>query len=145
MQEYDLELNILSCLLQKPEFMNELKLEDKHFVKYQRLWQFMKSFYNKYGTFDIVLMCNICTDRKYIMYYIEQMLRTPALPILDLFNLYQDQIIKKFEQDDIDKFIINEVYKMAGDLLLDNISIEEFESRFTQAMEERERVKNQQN
>ena len=105
----------------------------------------MKSFYNKYGTFDIVLMCNICTDRKYIMYYIEQMLRTPALPILDLFNLYQDQIIKKFEQDDIDKFIINEVYKMAGDLLLDNISIEEFESRFTQAMEERERVKNQQN
>ena len=29
----DLELSILSCLLQKPSLMNEIRLEDKRFIK----------------------------------------------------------------------------------------------------------------
>ena len=30
----DLELNILSCLLQKPDLMKEHKLKDEYFTKY---------------------------------------------------------------------------------------------------------------
>ena len=37
----DLEKSILSCLLIKPELMEQLILEDKHFIKNQRMWQFM--------------------------------------------------------------------------------------------------------
>ena len=59
----DLELSILSCLLQKPSLMNEVILEDKHFIKHQKIWLFMKAFYNRYKTFDIQLMYSICKDK----------------------------------------------------------------------------------
>ena len=55
----DLEMSILSCLLIKPKLMEELILEDKHFVKYKSLWVFMKEFYNKFHNFDITLMCSV--------------------------------------------------------------------------------------
>ena len=59
----DLEFSILSCLLIKPELMENVILEDKHFKRTQRMWQFMKSFYKKFKTFDINLMYSICKDK----------------------------------------------------------------------------------
>ena len=41
----DLELSILSCLLQRPELMKNVILEDKHFKKHLNIWIFMKSVY----------------------------------------------------------------------------------------------------
>ena len=41
----DLELSILSCIVQKPELMEQVILDDKYFVKHKKIWLFLKSFY----------------------------------------------------------------------------------------------------
>ena len=56
---YDLEINILSCILQRPQLMEKSILEDKHFIKHKKLWLFMKAVYKKFGTFDFVIMYKI--------------------------------------------------------------------------------------
>ena len=87
----DLEYSVLSCLLIKPELMKELRLEDKHFIKTQRMWQFMKSFYKKFETFDINLMYSICKDKYQIIDNIALLLEFEPAP--SLFNEYQKQLI----------------------------------------------------
>ena len=55
----DLELCIMSCVILKPELMKEIKFEDKHIVKHQRLWLFLKTFYERFEKFDIQLMYSL--------------------------------------------------------------------------------------
>ena len=59
----DLEISLLSCILIKPELMEEVVLDDKYFVKTKRIWLFMKSFYKKFGTFDLTLMCSVVKEK----------------------------------------------------------------------------------
>ena len=71
MNKYNnLELSILSCLLQRSELMEQIKLEDKHFIKQKRLWLFMKSFYKKFGNFDLTLMTTVAKNKYIMMDYI---------------------------------------------------------------------------
>ena len=55
MNYIDLEISILSCLLQKPELMEDTILEDKYFTKHKKIWLFMKAFYKRFNNFDITL------------------------------------------------------------------------------------------
>lgn len=121
---YDLELNILSCLLQKPELMKQLKLEDKHFKKYQKIWQFMKSFYIKFGTFDIVLMANLCKEKFELIKYIKYLLDVEPSP--SNFNLYQEQLISLYNQKKEEKEVIKYIYSLTNDLYIGNINLEDF-------------------
>lgn len=121
---YDLEVNILSCLIQKPILMKQLKLEDKYFIKHQRIWQFMKSFYKKFETFDVVLMFNICKDKFQIIKYLEILVNSD--PITSNFNLYQDELIKLYNQKKKEKWIIEKVFELSNELYVGNINLEKF-------------------
>lgn len=121
---YDLEINILSCLLQKPELMEKIILEDKHFVKNQRLWQFMKAFYKKFGTFDIPLMYSVCQDKFKLVMYVEWLV--DIIPSPSLFEKYQKQMIELYEQKKKEKWIINKIFELANELYVGNVPLDDF-------------------
>ena len=120
----NLEMSILSCILLKPELMNEIIFEDKHIVSRQRLWQFMKSFYERYKTFDIQLMYSICKDKWQIVENIVQLLEYEPSP--SLFNTYQKQLIDLYNEGKENKIKIDKVYKLANELYVRKITIEDF-------------------
>lgn len=122
---YNLETNILSCLIQKPELMDKLILEDKHFIKTQRLWQFMKAFYNKFHTFDLVLMFSVCKDKYKLMDYFEWLVDSYP-PIESHFEKMQQQLILLFEESKRDKWIINKIFELSNQLYVRNIELNDF-------------------
>lgn len=124
---YDLEINILSCLLQKPKLMKELILEDKHFIKHQRIWQFMKFFYSKFETFDVVLMFNVCKDRFQLIRYLEWLVDVD--PLVNNFRRYQEQLIYLYEQNENDKAKVKLIYELANDLYVGKIDLKEYIER----------------
>ena len=135
-QLYDLEINILSCLLLKPELMKDLKLEDKHFIKHQRLWQFMKAFYKRYETFDVVLMFNTCKDKYQIIKYLQWLAEVEPAP--SNFYKYQDRLIELYNQNKKDRWIIEEVYRLANELYVGGIDLRSFKSKIEKAEKEAE-------
>lgn len=122
----DLEKSVLSCLLIKPELMEQLILEDKHFVKNQRMWQFMKAFYNKFKTFDIQLMASVCKDKWQIMNYIIMLLDYEIITCN--FDKYQKQLIELYEESKKEKWIVDKIYELANNLLVRNINLEDFKN-----------------
>lgn len=123
----DLELNVLSCLLIKPELMEELRLEDKHFVKQQRLWQFMKSFYSKFKTFDSALMISVCQDKFQIIEYVMWLLELEPTP--SNFEKYQQRLIEMFEEEEKDKIKIQKIYNLSNELYVRKIDLKEFKNK----------------
>lgn len=126
----DLELSVLSCLLQKPSLMNEVILEDKHFIKNQKIWLFMKAFYKKFGNFDFTLMTSISKDKYRIIEYIIWIIEKE--PAISLFNEYQKQLINLFEEKKKEKYIIEKIYELSNDLYVRNISITKFNEKLTE-------------
>ena len=120
----DLEISILSCLLQKPELMENTILEDKYFVKHKKIWLFMKAFYNKFKNFDITLMLSISKNKyrmsEYICWLVEQE------PAPSLFKQYEKQLIDLYNETKKDKWIIEKVYELANDLYVRNIKTNEY-------------------
>ena len=126
----DLEMTILSCLILKPELMKEIKFEDKHIIKHKRLWEFMKSFYKKFGNFDPALMFNMCSDNWKLVMYIERLSELELFP--NHFEEYQNRLIEAFEESEKEKFEIEHIYKMANELYCRNITVDEFELSFVE-------------
>lgn len=123
-QMYDLEINILSCLLQKPELMKQIKLEDKHFIKHQQLWKFMKSFYEKFGTFDLVIMFNICRNKNKIMSYIEWLVEVE--PSVSNFEKYQDLLIELYKKNEEEREKVSRIFDLTMKLYNSSISLADF-------------------
>lgn len=125
MNEYtDLESCILSCLLQKPELMDKVILDDKYFIKHKKIWLFMKAFYNKFHNFDLVLMATICKEKYTIVEYIGYLLDKEPTP--SRFNEYQKQLIDLYEENKKEKWIIEKIYSLANDLYVRSITSNEF-------------------
>lgn len=122
----DLEINIMSCLLINPNLMNELIIEDKHFIKHQRMWQFMKSFYKKFKTFDVQLMYSICTDKWHIVEYMSKLANVE--PTDSNFKIYQEQLIEQYEESKKDKWIKEKIYSLANDLYIGNVKVKDFKN-----------------
>ena len=131
---YGIELSILSCLILKPELMSELILEDKHFIKYQRIWQYMKSFYNKYKTFDLQIMFAVCKNKYELMDYIEKLVINEV--DVDNFNLYQNELLKSFEENKKERWIKNKVFVLANELINQNIDLKEFDLKYKKLYED---------
>lgn len=128
MKEYgEMELNILSCLLIKPELMEKIMLEDKYFIQYKRMWIFMKAFYNKYKTLDIQLMYSVCKNRKDYMFYLETVINVDALPCN--FELYQKRLKEMFEEKQKDSWVINKIFDLTNDLYVRNINLDQFKEK----------------
>lgn len=120
----NLEFSILSCLLIKPELMEKIILEDRHFKKTQRIWQFMKSFYKKFKTFDVNLMYSVCKNKWQLIEYISLLLDFE--PTANKFDKYQQQLIELYEEQEKDKYIIEKVYQLANELIVRSISTNDF-------------------
>lgn len=120
----DLELSILSCIVQKPELMEQVILDDKYFIKHKKIWLFLKSFYNKFHNFDLTLMYSICKDKYRIVEYIMWLMEKE--PRLFLFNDYQKQLIKLYDELEKEKYIIEKIYSLANDLYVRSITSDEF-------------------
>lgn len=127
MNKNDIELCVLSCLLIKPDLMNNLKVEDKYFIKHNRTWQFMKSFYKKYKTFDISLMYSVCSNKYHLIEYLQQVLEVTV----DYWNFdkYQDALIEQYNENKKDKWIKEQIYILANDLYIGNIKVNEFQNK----------------
>lgn len=120
----DLELSILSCLLCKPELMDQVILDDKYFIKHKKIWLFMKSFYNKFHNFDFALMYSICKDKYRIVEYIKWLLDQEIH--ISRFNDYQKQLIDLYEENKKEKWIIEKIYSLSNDLYVRSIDSNEF-------------------
>ena len=127
---YDLEGSILCCFLLKPELMDTTVLEDKHFIKYQRVWKFMKAFYKKFKNFDITLMCSVCKggkDKYQLVEYIQIILTYEFSPVY--FEQYQKQLIDLYDEGQKNKWIIDKVFELSNELLVRNIKVDEFKNK----------------
>ena len=123
----DLEISILSCLLRKPELMENTILEDKYFIKHKKIWLFMKAFYNKFKNFDITLMMSISKNKyrmsEYICWLVEQE------PVVNNFKQYEKQLIDLYNESKKDKWIIEKVYELSNDLYVRNITTKDFKNK----------------
>ena len=124
MNYVDLEISILSCLLQRPELMEDTILKDMYFVKHKKIWLFMKAFYKRFKNFDITLMMSISKNKyrmsEYICWLVEQE------PAPSLFKQYEKQLIDLYNEKQKEKWIIEKAYELANDLYVRNIKIEEY-------------------
>ena len=131
MNKYNnLEISILSCILQKPSLMEDTILEDKYFIKNKKLWLFMKAFYKKFKTFDITLMCSVCKNEYKLMDYIIWLLDVEPAP--SVFKHYEQQLIDLYNESKKERWIIDRVYSLASELYIKNITISEFNDELNQ-------------
>ncbi len=126
----DLELNVLSCILIKPDLMKKVRLEDKHFKKHQRTWQFMKSCYKKFGTLDIQLMYAVCKNKYHLIEYLIQVLDVE--PTYHNVDKYQDMLMEQYKETKKDKWIKEQVYILANELYVGNVKVNEFKGKVQQ-------------
>lgn len=132
-QYYDLEVNIMSCLLLKHELMEQVKFEDKHIVKHKELWQFMKAFYKRFKTFDVVLMFNTCKNKPKLIKYVEYLLEVEPVP--DNFYKYQDLLIELYNQKLEEKAKVAVIQNLTNDLVVGNIDILTFKRKINELLE----------
>lgn len=130
LKDYGLEFYILSCLIIYPNYMEKIFLEDKYFQEYQRLWIFMKAFYEKFKTFDIKLMRSVCKDKFHISNYIQMMVDCGPLhkPTDDEFKKYQEYLIERYNESKKDVWIIERIYELANRLYVRKIDVKQFNS-----------------
>ena len=134
----DLEASILSCLLRNPELMKEVKLEDKHFKENYKLWVFLKSFYQKFGNFDITLMMTVAKSKFRLMEYVMYLLEKEPAP--SRFFEYQDRLLELFNQSESEKFIAKKVFELANDLYVGNINSATFKQKVDDIYTKREEL-----
>lgn len=135
---YDLELSIMSCLLQKPNLMEKSILEDKYFIKYQRLWKFIRMFYSKYKTFDIPLMVSVATDKKNLVEYLSWIVEIEVAP--NKFEIYQTQLIDMYNEGQKNKWIIDKVFDLANELCIRKVSVYDFREEVEKIYQDSEKI-----
>ena len=123
----DLELSILSCILQKPELIKNNRLDDKYFIKHKKIWLFMKSFYKKFNNFDLTLMMAVSKNKHRMIEYIIWLIDKE--PTTKMFDLYIDELIEEYKELEQNKYIREKIYELATDLYLKNIDVKDFKKR----------------
>lgn len=125
---YDLEGSILCCLLLNPKNMDKLELEDKHFVKYKNIWAFMKEFYSKFRSFDIVLMHSVTNNKYQIVESVRLLLEKE--PSASMFDKYQIQLLDLYNELKSDKYQIEQIFELANKLYVRQITVDEFDIKY---------------
>lgn len=138
MKNNDLELSIMSCLLLKPELMNQVIVKDEHFKRHVKLWKFMNAFYDKFKTYDTALMYSVCKNKWKIINYIEELLNYEPTP--SNFMKYQEALIEECKQSENERRIADKVYNLANELFVGKINLEEFKETFEKIYERKEEL-----
>lgn len=106
MKQYDVENNLISCILQKPSLINEMFIDLNCFRSdlNKRMIMFFKDFYNKNKNLDISLMVEeMKTEEqknRFINYYVEMIDVTPSPSLFyeyqqKMIDIYKDNLIKQ--------------------------------------------------
>ncbi len=106
MKQYDVENNLISCILQKPSLINEMFIDLSCFRSdlNKRMIMFFKDFYNKNKNLDISLMVEeMKTEEqknRFINYYVEMIDITPSPSLFyeyqqKMIDIYKDNLIKQ--------------------------------------------------
>ena len=106
MKQYDVENNLISCILQKPSLINEMFIDLNCFRSdlNKRMIMFFKDFYNKNKNLDISLMVEeMKTEEqknRFINYYVEMIDITPSPSLFyeyqqKMIDIYKDSLIKQ--------------------------------------------------
>lgn len=128
MKKYkNLELTVLSCLLQRPELMETTILDERYFLNYKRTWYFLKSFYDRFKTFDFNLMYAVVKDKENFLSSMVEMYDFELLP--NNFKKYESLLIKAYEQKDEDREKIEKIYVLANELYVGKIDLQEFKEK----------------
>ena len=139
MNKYNnLEVSILSLLIQYPEYMNKLIIDDKYFIRNKKMWLFMKSFYKRFGNFDLNLMYSVCKNKFHLVSNIEQL--ALAEPCPSLFEKYQKQLMDEYNELKKEKYIREKIFELANDFYATNISYEEFKKRINDIEEKANKI-----
>lgn len=136
----DLELSILSCLILDADLSKKLRVNEIHFKKHRRMFLFMKSFYERFGTYDIQLMYSVCKDKWHIVNYLEMLMDVEITT--KNFELYQDRLIELYYTKEKDKWIADKVFKTANDLYVGTISSLTFKVEVEKIYKEAEEIFN---
>ena len=106
MKQYDVENNLISCILQKPSLINEMFIDLNCFRSdlNKRMIIFFKDFYDKNKNLDISLMIEeMKTEEqknKFINYYVEMIDIAPSPSLFyeyqqKMIDIYKDSLIKQ--------------------------------------------------
>ena len=120
----DLEISVLSLILQKPDLMKNTRLENKYFIKHKKIWIFMNEFYKRFGNFDLTLMMAVSKNKYRMIEYIAWLIDQEASP--SLFKVYEQQLIDEYNQTKKNKYVIEKVYELANSLYVGNITLTDF-------------------
>lgn len=110
MNSFDLEDNIISCILQKNELINELFIDDIAFQNpdNRAMLKFFKNFYKEHNTLDLTLIGSTIKNQqslqKFVTYVGERM-NLGGFPAL--FYEYQEQLIDIYKSKCIENLIDN--------------------------------------
>lgn len=125
MKEHDLEDNIISCILQKNELINELYVDDIVFQNpiNNQMVKFFKKFYQENKTLDLTLMLNKINNTKSQSKLMEYVMNVMLLvPTTSLFYEYQDQLQEKYKAKVIESLIDSyKTQKITKDELIEKI------------------------
>lgn len=126
MKQYDIENNLINCIILKNELINELFIDLECFKNpyNKRMIIMFKEFYKKYGTLDLTAMVNqFSTDTEkntFINYYTDLLDLSPSS---SMFYEYQQMLIDN-RKDELIKREINKYAKKELDMdeLVENIN-----------------------
>lgn len=130
----ELEKVIISCVLQKPELMKDERLKDDLFINNQKLWQFLKATYKKFGTLDFNLMFSVVANKYNYIAMLNEMIDIEPMP--SNFEWYIKQLIDLRNEEEIETRRINAIFNMANDLLLRNMTSNEFKNKIDEMFKE---------
>lgn len=144
MNKYNnLEMSIISCILQEPKLIEKILSKENYFIKHKKLILFLKAIYNKFGCFDINLMCNVCNNEYKLMDYIEWLVQLEPVP--SHIDLYLSQLEELRNELKKDKWIREKIYSLASELYVKNITIEEFKIKSSKIYLDADKLFNEKN
>lgn len=130
----DLEMDILSCLLNNPKLMNDERLTDDLFKAHSKIWIFMKTVYKRYGCFDLSLMFNNVRNKYNYVGMIMELLNVEC--VTSNFDWYVKDLINLRKQNENESLKINAIFTMAHDLMERNITLKEFKDKIDEMFKE---------
>ena len=122
----DLEETILACLLIEPELIKELKVEEKHFKKFNYVLTFFKEFYKKYKCLDISMMLSILKGTRQVQMLDVITYLTTIFVVPTRFIKYQDRLLDRYSRDKKEQWLSEKIYEKATRLYMGGMTLQEF-------------------
>ena len=136
----EMEESILACILIDPTLIEKLRVDERHFKKFDYILTFFKSFYEKYNNLDISIMFTIVKNSS------EMTLMDAITYLLDIFVLpshfeeYQDRLIDIYKKSKKEEWLRKKIYEKATKLYVGKITVKQFNNEIKRLYEQAEKI-----